>query len=191
MHRTILILTALVLLSGTAFAQEADSAYTYVAPEDPPPATKASGPSRFYYGASIGFSFGNYTRISITPLLGYRLNKAWSVGGRVSYEYIKDSRYEEDYTSHNYGGSLFARFRPIPKLYLHGEYAYMSYDLWYSDGTSNREWVPFLLLGGGYVQPISPRAAVFIEVLFDVLQDANSPYEEWRPWVSIGVSAGF
>jgi hypothetical protein len=191
MRRISSVIIVLILVSGAAFAQEADSAYTYVAPEDPPPASKDSGPSRFYYGASLGFSFGDYTRISIAPLLGYRLSRKWSIGGRVAYEYIKDTRYEEDYTAHNYGGSLFGRYRPIPKLYLHGEYAYMSYDLWSADGSSNREWVPFLLLGGGYVQPISPRAAFFVEVLFDVLQDDMSPYEEWKPWISVGVSAGF
>jgi hypothetical protein len=29
------------------------------------------------------------------------------------------------------------------------------------------------------------------EVLFDVLQDSNSPYEDWAPFVSIGVGVGF
>jgi hypothetical protein len=41
------------------------------------------------------------------------------------------------------------------------------------------------------VQPISPNAAVFVEVLFDVLQDSNSPYDRWNPFISIGVAAGF
>ena len=191
MRRFIFVFLVLILASGTAYAQEADSAYTYVAPEDPPPAKKDSGESRIYYGASLGFSFGDYTRISIAPLLGYRLTRAWSIGGKAAYEYIKDDRYEDEYTAHNYGGSAFARFRPIPKLYLHGEYAYMSYELYTSAGTSEREWVPFLLLGGGYVQPISPRTAFYIEVLVDVLQDDKSPYEDWRPWISVGVSAGF
>ncbi len=185
MRRFIIVFFAIMLLSGIVLAQQPDST-TYVAPEDPPPVKTSSGPSRIYYGGTLGFSFGDYTRISIAPLVGYRLTKMWSVGGKFIYEYINDTRYETDYTWHNYGGSVFARLRPHPRFYLHGEYAYMSYDY-----TSGRDWVPFLLLGGGYIQPISNRASAFIEVLFDVIQDDGSPYTEWEPWISIGVAAGF
>ncbi len=182
MRRFVMVFLALMLISSIALAQQPDST-TYVAPEDPPPAKSSSGPSRIYYGGTLGFSFGDYTRLSISPLIGYRLTKMWSVGGRFIYEYVD---YKDDYSMNNYGGSLFARLRPHPRFYLHGEFAYMSYD--YSTG---RDWVPFLLLGGGYVQPISPRASAFIEVLFDVLQNDGSPYSSWEPWISIGVAAGF
>ena len=190
MRRFILVFFALMLVSGTVLAQQPDST-AYEAPETPPPAKSSSGPSKFYYGGTLGFNFGDYTRFSIAPLVGYRLSRKWSVGGKGIYEYIKDKRYAEDMTLHNYGGSLFTRFRPHPRFYLHGEYAYMSYEYLMSNLTSEREWVPFLLLGGGYVQPISKRASFFIEVLFDVLQDDNSPYGEWEPWISIGAAAGF
>jgi len=189
MHRLILVFFALMLLSGTALAQQPDST-AYHAPETPP-AVKQKTASRIYYGGTLGLSFGDYSRISIAPLVGYRLAKMWSVGAKGVYEYIKDKRYTTDITSHNYGGSLFARFRPHPRIYLHGEYAYMSYEYQTANLSSEREWVPFLLLGGGIVQPISPRASFFVEVLFDVLQDDNSPYEEWNPWISVGVAAGF
>lgn len=185
MRRLFIVFFALMLLSGTVLAQQPDST-AYQAPETPPPAKSSSGPSKIYYGGTLGFSFGDYTRFSIAPLVGYRLAKRWSVGGKGVYEYVKDKRYETERTWHNYGGSLFARFRPHPRFYLHGEYAYMNYDY-----ITGREWVPFLLLGGGYVQPISPRASAFVEVLFDVLNDGGSPYEEWNPWISIGVAAGF
>ncbi len=67
----------------------------------------------------------------------------------------------------------------------------MSYEYQTANLSSERKWVPFLLLGGGIVQPISSRASFFIEVLFDVLQDDGSPYKDWEPWISIGVAAGF
>lgn len=190
MRRFVITFFAIMMFSGIVLAQQPDST-TYVAPEDPPPAKTSSGPSRIYYGGTLGFSFGDYTRISIAPLLGYRLTKMWSVGGKLIYEYIKDTRYDPDLTASNYGGSLFARLRPHPRFYLHGEYAYMSYEYQTASDTSDRDWVPFLLLGGGYVQPISNRTAVYIEVLFDVLNDSGSPYKEWEPWISIGVAAGF
>ena len=179
-----------MLISGTIFAQEPDST-AYQAPEKPDEDKQASKVQRVYYGGTLGFSFGDYTRISIAPLVGFRLTKMWSTGVKVAYEYVSDKRYSETVTSHNYGGSVFARFRPVPRMYLHGEYAYMSYEYQTANLSSEREWVPFLLLGGGFVQPISKRASAFVEVLFDVLQDQNSPYADWDPWISIGVAAGF
>lgn len=179
-----------MLISGTILAQTPDST-AYQAPEEPEEEKQTSGVQRIYYGGYLGFSFGNYTRITIAPLIGFRLTRMWSAGFKVAYEYVQDKRYAETITSHNYGGSIFARLRPHPRMYLHGEYAYMSYEYQTADLSSEREWVPFLLLGGGYVQPISKRASAFVEVLFDVLQNENSPYEDWDPWISIGVSAGF
>jgi hypothetical protein len=35
------------------------------------------------------------------------------------------------------------------------------------------------------------NTALMVEVLFDVLQDDNSPYEDWSPFVSVGVGVGF
>ncbi len=122
MCRFILVFFAVILVSGTLLAQQPDST-AYQAPETPPAVKPKSTASKIYYGGTLGFSFGDYTRFSIAPLVGYRLTKMWSVGGKGVYEYIKDKRYATDITSHNYGGSLFARFRPHPRIYLHGEYA--------------------------------------------------------------------
>ena len=51
--------------------------------------------------------------------------------------------------------------------------------------------MPFLYLGGGYIQPLGPNTALFVEVLVDVLQDDNSTYKAWDLVIAIGVAAGF
>jgi hypothetical protein len=122
----------------------------------------------------------------VEPLVGYKLTPKFSVGGQLRYEFVNDKGYAEDYTSHNYGASVFSRYRVVPQLYGHAEFAYMSYD--YPLG---RESVPFLLLGGGYSQPVGKAAWVYVEVLFDVLNDSNSPYDRWEPFIGVGVGVGF
>ena len=67
----------------------------------------------------------------------------------------------------------------------------MSYEYAQFNGTSTRQGVPFLYLGGGVMKPLNPRTAAFVEVLFDVLQDSNSPYTAGQPFVSFGVTSGF
>ena len=143
--------------------------------------------SPVYYGGTLGFNFfGDVFSISVQPLVGYKFTPQLSGGVTLTYEYLRDNRFDPSRTYHNYGGSVFSRYRIIPQLYGHAEFAYISYDF-----IGGREAVPFLLLGGGYSQRIAPTAWAYVQVLFDVLQDSKSPYKEWEPWISVGVAAGF
>jgi hypothetical protein len=152
-------------------------------------------PSRWYYGGNIGFNFWNdYFYLGVFPWAGYKVTPQFSIGGKIGYAYY--SYNDIDFSSHNYGGSVFTRYRVIPQIYLHGEFAYWSYERQKLNVANQqlekeRTWVPFLLLGGGYSQMISPNVWIFAEVLFDVIQDENSPYENWDPFISVGVGAGF
>ncbi len=67
----------------------------------------------------------------------------------------------------------------------------MSYQYSIDSYTSERDWVPFLLLGGGYSQQISRNTWAYVQILFDVIQDDSSPYDGSDPFVSFGVSVGF
>jgi len=144
-----------------------------------------------YYGGYANLSFGSYTAIGFEPMIGYKLTPKLSFGGKLSYEYIKDKRYTEDYETSNYGFSIFSRYRIVPQLYAHAEFSAMNYELYYFGGDSDRKWVPFLFLGGGYSQPITKNTWLTAEVLFDVLQNENSPYKNWEPFFSIGFGVGF
>ncbi|MCK6620247.1 MAG: hypothetical protein HUU32_19680 [Calditrichaceae bacterium] len=193
----ILLFTALFnLCAMSAFAQQPDTTVApqpQPAPQTQPKPQKQSQPaaSKVYYGGTVGLTFGDYFSIRVTPWVGYKLTPKFSVGGKIGYEYIEDKRYEEKLTSHNYGGSIFTRYHLNPRIYAHGEFAYISYKYKISNLETDREWVPFILLGAGLVQPLGGRSALIIEVLVDVLQDSNSPYEDWNPFVSIGIGVGF
>lgn len=180
-----LIMLAAVSLAAVQplHAQITDSTAVAVQEQAPPQPAH----SRIYYGGQLGFNlFGDVFRFSIQPLVAYKITDKLSVGGKIGYEYIKDKRFDPDRTYNNYGASVFTRYRFIPQIYAHAEFAELNYD--YSSG---REWVPFLLVGGGLAQRVGGNAWVFAEVLFDVLQSSRSPYEDWEPWVSVGVGVGF
>lgn len=207
MSKILFFILLVSLCAMNAFAQPADTTAAgkpqpadttaiiqpQPAPQTQPKPQKKSQPgaSKVYYGGTVGLSFGDYFRISITPWVGYKVTPKFSVGGKIGYEYIEDKRYEQKQTYNNYGGSIFTRYRLHPRIYAHGEFAYISYQYSISDFDSERQWVPFLYLGGGLIQPLGGRSALIVEVLFDVLQDDNSPYEEWSPFVSIGIGVGF
>jgi hypothetical protein len=158
----------------------------------------SGGKNNVYYGGGIGFNFwNNYFYLSIQPMVAYKVTPQFSVGGRLVYTYISDDRSSlGNVKSNNYGASLFTRYRIIPQLYAHAEFAYASterhtYNIVQQQFSSERVWVPYLLLGGGYSQQISPNAWAYAEVLFDVIQDKNSVYGNWDPIVSVGVGVGF
>jgi hypothetical protein len=184
MLRSMSIAALVTVLSAQVLAQQTDSTLVPAPPEQP----KATN---VFYGGTVGVGFGNPFRLSFQPFVGMVFTPKISGGLKVGYEYIRQENYGTTTTWHNYGASVFGRYRLIPRAYLHTEFAYYSYGYKVSELVEDRYWVPFLLVGGGYLQPISPSASAFVEVLFDVLQDSKSPYEAWTPWVSFGVAVGF
>ncbi len=187
MKKTILFL----LLAFTInIAQQTDS--TKAQQTTPPSMYQSQQESKVYYGGGIGLSFwGDYFRISVEPMVGYKLTPKLSAGLKLMYEYVNDSRYNTDVTSNNYGGSIFSRYRVIPQFYLHAEFAYYSYKYRTELIEGDRNWVPFLLLGGGYSQQVGKNTWIYAQALWDVIQDENSPYSAGDPWISVGVSVGF
>ena len=156
--------------------------------------------SKVYFGGNIGFNFWNdYFFISAYPFIGYKITPKFSVGTKLGYSYISDDRYDPypALNTHNLSGSVFSRYRITPQLYAHSEFVYASFEQIQSFDETNttyeteRIWVPFLLVGGGYSQKVGSNAWVFAEVLFDVLRDENSPYKKWDPFISVGMGVGF
>jgi hypothetical protein len=200
------LLALIFTLSTITIAQEMDSTIvekdSIIVEEENIPATTAptSHENKWYYGGTVGFNFwGDYFYLGVYPLVGYKVTPKLSLGAKIGYAYISDDRYEPfpALKTSNYGGSIFSRYRIIPQLYAHAEFAYWSYENISSFNTlentynTERFWVPYLLLGGGFSQNVGPNVWLFAEVLFDVINDENSPYESGDPFISFGVGVGF
>jgi hypothetical protein len=191
-----LLLVLIFTFTSLSIAQSMDS--TSASEETKPESTKpVSKANRWYYGGNIGFSFwNNYFYLGVYPMVGYKVTPQLSLGAKIGYAYISDNRYDPlpAINTSNYGASVFSRYRIIPQLYVHAEFAYWSYENAYLQNNSvvtERNWVPFLLLGGGVSQNVGPNVWLFAEVLFDVINDNNSPYESGHAFVSFGVGVGF
>ena len=200
MKKTILLLV-LVFTISLVFSQTStdvnttDTTYQQESPKEEQvekvekkPKAKPSF-KKVFFGGSLGLSFGSYTSIRVYPMIGYKLTPKLSTGVKFMYEYAKHSSSSNTYN--NYGGSLFARYRIIPQIYVHAEYNYMNYQGYNYINEGYRYAVPYLFVGGGFVQRIGKNSYAYAEVLFDVLNDSNSPYNEWNPFYSVGVSVGF
>jgi len=192
--KTFRLFLLLLLVSTSGLAQDTivvrrDTSAVYHVTRE-----KSDGPkdSRFYYGGYLNLTFGSYTAIGIEPLVAYKITPKLSVGTVVTYEYISDKT-NPGYRSSasNYGASLFGRYRVIPQFYLHTEFSEMYYQSEQTGGFKNNYWVPFLFVGGGFSQQISQNTWMNTQILFDVIQNENSPYKNWVPFYSIGFGVGF
>jgi len=188
MRRLSLFLLLTLVMSVVVPAQDTDD---YVQPQkekkEPRPLK-----DRIWFGGGIGLNFGTITAIQVAPLVGYFLDqkKKVSTGVGITYTYFRDNRFVPAYSSNLYGYLLFARYRPISQFYVHGEFLHMNADLYNFQDQLVRIWIPHILLGGGYVQPLGGRSSIYIQVLFDVLQDPNSLFAT-QPLFSAGVGFGF
>ena len=206
MRPYILIFLALFLMtfSSQMMAQEDSTDYATDNKEAqaPPPAQKTRPPikDKIYFGGNLGLSFGTVTSIAIEPLIGWKWTPKLSSGLVLSYWYFKDNRYVPEYESSSYGYRLFTRYRVIPQIYLHAEWAQFFYDNIYdpeaafSDPSDPfvKASVPYLFLGGGLSQPMGSNAHFFIQVLYEVIQDRRSVYRSNNDiYISMGVAAGF
>jgi hypothetical protein len=188
MKKTVFFILTILFLFSSVWAQESEEKKRQeMKLED----QRRKAPSQIYWGGELGLSFGDYFAISIIPMLGYKVTPQFHVGAKIGYAYTEDKRYETKITSHNYGGSLFSRYLIYKGIYAHAEFVYWSYKYQTENLEGDRNWVPFVLLGGGYVMPVSASASLFVEVLWDVLRDDNSPYDSSSPFVKVGVGVGF
>jgi hypothetical protein len=117
---------------------------------------------KYFTGGSFGISFGTYTYINATPILGYRLTNRISVGTGLSYYYINDPYFEGSVL----GGKLFAQGMVYKTFFAHAEYELVDF----------QDNFTVILAGAGYRQMFSERAGLDLMVLFDLNQNGRSFY---------------
>lgn len=176
-----------ILIFGSSFAQD-DQRSAFL--------------DKIYVGGGFGASFGDYTYINISPIIGYRVSPKLSVGLRLIYQYTTYEYWDyQDQTTKNYSGNDFgvggfARYMVRGPFFLQAEYEHLNYDGLDDSGSSRSSFNSFMA-GGGISQPIGGKAFFFLTAMYNFSYanfDSNnvyrSPYNS--PWVlRIGVTAGF
>jgi hypothetical protein len=159
---------------------------------EPEPTSATGQPGlrdRLYFGGGIGLSFGTVDYVELSPLVGFRVTPDFNLGLAVFYRYRNDGRYEEDVTTNDYGGSLFAQYQVVPTFFLHGEVEYVNYEYIMFDLDTERESDTNFLAGAGYGWPVGGGSVYFLALYnfnYDE-DDFTNPYDS--PWVfRVGVT---
>ncbi len=143
-----------------------------------------------FLGGSLGLGFGSYQfNVGVNPEIGYSLNKWLDVGAVVNFNYNSIKADPSGYYNPNtrtreyiYGGGVFGRAYVLPFLFLTAqpEFNWISINDKYPDGSSDHfnANAPSLLLGIGYGQRVVGQSSFFIALLFDAIDNVNSPYND-------------
>lgn len=150
---------------------------------------KAQETGSLVFGGNFGLQFGNTTIVDISPNVGYQFNKFLLIGTGVSYQYYHSSYNGYSENMNIFGWRLFAEPSFIQNIVGHIEYEMLNIKVPVYDGGYKREWVNSLLVGGGYRMMISESAYSSFTVLWNVLDNPNSPYQ--NPIVRVGFGFGF
>ena len=132
---------------------------------------------RLRFGGTIGFQFGTFTYINISPTVGYMvIPKRLEIGGGPIFIYERYKFSSVDKISFFvYGPDIYTRGYLYKGLYLEARYDVVNKTSYYD--LSRKLWVHHLLLGAGYAAPIGKVGFFNISMLFNVLNNKESIYK--------------
>lgn len=146
----------------------------------------------FLVGGNVGFQFGNYTFIDVSPHVGIYPFDFLCIGVGASYMYMRYNYYKQYNDSHIYGVKAFIEGYIWRLLVLHAEYEYINYKLnFYNMQTgkltkSERVGTHAFLVGPGYKQPVTNKISLYCLLLFNLYEDNYSFFS--NPVVRVGIN---
>lgn len=155
------------------FSQDANS---YVGDVTP----KLSLKERIYTGGNFGFNISNgLLYAEIAPMLGYKLNEKLSVGLSAKYLYWGPTNRSSPFVSFKYyGGGFFGRYKITSSIIGLVEYELLNVPNLNPNSNSygERTYSNVLLAGPGYLNQITDNLNLQLFLLYDAIDDPNSPY---------------
>ena len=146
------------------------------------PLSKLSFKDRLYTGGNVAFNIASDRGIPIyffetSPFLGYKVDQKFSVGLGAKYIYIGSK--QANFTYSVYGGNIFSRYKFTESLFAHAEFEVLrAYNLDPNSTSQNvRATVPMLFAGAGYNYSIGGTVNLQIMLLYDFIDNINSPYQ--------------
>lgn len=200
MRSLLLTIGIIFCLSFNLTAQTMFNSPPVSGPDDENVKNKPLG-ERLVFGGALGAQFGTNTQVNLSPIIGYRVTDKFTAGVGITYIYYNYKYYtgygnatatEED---HIYGTSLWGEYRIIPQAFIHVEPGFLNLSVpemnanGYYNGETRRDNIYNFLVGGGYYQPIGNNAGMQFSILWDLVEDMYSPYQ--NPIIRIGFAAGF
>lgn len=187
--RRIIVLLLGVAFSFSAFAQGEDNSLKDVPFKE-----------RIVTGGGLGLGFGsNQDFISVSPVVGYAITKKIIAGSGFTFRYTNYKFYNPSIKLIDYAVNPFIRYTFYRGIFVQTEYEYLNYEVPLSAHESTRMNFSSFMAGGGIVQPIGDKAALYVMALYNFsyrnpTTTNYSPYDSpivIRAGINIGNFLGF
>lgn len=130
-----------------------------------------------YYGGNIGLQlYGNGSMVDLSPNVGYKFNKIFSVGVQGIFTNITQKYQGFSYRYMFYGAGAFIRVKPLPFLFFQGEYDILSVPDAFSTVSSKRTIADINLAGIGLRNQMGENACYYALIMYEFIPTPNSPY---------------
>jgi hypothetical protein len=215
--KKVVIALLLCVFAHTGYAQEIyNSSGKKGTPKKKDLKPKGFDMSRLVIGCGANLNFGTgFASVGISPMLGYKITDNFAAGIGASYQYYRNKYELIDLYSANqyigtvqfdrktsiYSGNIWARYIVWKNIFIHAQPEIMNIgvitDLEQDPSTyqitanEERTNVFIGLVGAGVRQPITGSLSLYFMLLFDVVQDPNSPYYRRLFDPRIGFNIGF
>jgi hypothetical protein len=153
-------------------------------------------PAKLVLGGGVNFAYSNvFANFGLSPRIGYKVTDFLAVGTGIGYQWV---RWPYPYyvnnevvfqQSHTIYPSLWTKCMIFDPFFIAADFEmnFMQLRSWqsYLDIPTNtvyyKPWrgfvtVPAALVGAGIKQSLGGRVSGTVELMYDVIQDENSPY---------------
>jgi hypothetical protein len=150
---------------------------------------------RIVFGGGFGLSFGsNQDFFSVSPQIGYMLTKKLIAGTGITYRYTNFKVVKPSIKLNDYGLNPFLRFLVYRNFYVQTEYEYLNYEFPVTYSETTRKTFSSFLAGGGFIQPIGNKVALYFMALYNFSYKTPGP-GEYTPYdspliIRAGISVG-
>lgn len=191
----VLALSLLLVVSAAAQESEPEEPKTYKEQyEEYQRRARKAVEYPWFVGGLFGVAFGSETSYAeISPVVCYRFSNLFQFGARLTFRYRKDTRYEPDLSTTDFGGAILGRIYVFDPVYLQAEVERLNWEyiVSTSDGhTTVTDTYTGYYAGFGFVQKASDRASMYMSFLWDFAYDDNQPSPNTHPWL-IRIGFGF
>jgi hypothetical protein len=157
MLRSIICLTLFTLGLTCCFAQKNDNSLKGVPIKE-----------RIVTGGGLGLGFGSIQDyISVSPVIGYSINKKFIAGTGVTYRYTNFKLVSPSVKLTDYAVNPFLRYTVYKGIFLQTEFEYLNYEFYVSRSETTRLDFNSFLAGAGLIQPLGRNLAFYVMALYN------------------------
>jgi hypothetical protein len=117
-------------------------------------------------GFGLGFSSAQ-DYFSVSPVLGYQITTRLMAGSGFTYRFTKYKYYTPALKLKDYAVNPFVRFTVYNNIFLQTEYEYLNYEFPVTISETTRESFSSFLAGGGFIQPLGKKVALYVMALYN------------------------